>query len=259
MNQPNAVAIVIGIETYRGAELPRADHAERDARTFAEYLRRTLGLNERNIRLLVGAEASKSDIVASLEEWLPSVLTPGANVYFYFSGHGAPDPNSGETYLVPFDGDPAFLRSKGIAVKDLYASLGGAPGKPKVLAFLDSCFSGGGARSVLPKGLRPLVPVRNALPNKGALAVFAAATGNQAAGPSSSAPHGLFTEQVLKGLSGAADRDGDGSVSVHELHVFVKRNVEQEARRANRQQTPVMTLTGGGKPGNWVVVEGFVE
>ena len=33
-----------------------------------------------------------------------------STVYFYYSGHGAPDLKTGQAYLVPWDGDAQFLK-----------------------------------------------------------------------------------------------------------------------------------------------------
>ena len=255
MRQDNAFAIVIGIERYRGT-LPLADHADNDARTMARYLERTLGLQRQNIRLLLGERASKSDIEAALDEWLPAHARPGVPIYFYYSGHGAPDPSTGDTYLVPWDGEPEYLKTKGLRLSRIYQGLEKTRGK--VLAMVDACFSGAGGHSVLPAGTRPLVAVKETAPTGANLAVLAAAQATQITGAARSGGHGLFTYHLLRGLAGAADRDGDHTVTLHELDVFIRRNVESDAREQNREQSPRLSL-GGGKPGDWVVVEGLVE
>lgn len=257
MRQDGARALVIGIERYRSRELPPATHAEADARVFASYLERTLGVPRSGVKVLLGEHASKGDIEAMLEEWLPANVVPGGTVYLFFSGHGAPDPTTGEGYLVPWDGDPAYLKSKALALSSVYAKLAALP-QQRVVTFLDSCFSGAGARSLLPAGARPLVPVKAEAP-KGRMAILSATAANETAGPAPAGGHGLFTWHLLRGLSGLADRDGDRAVSLHELQLFVTRAVSEEARlREGRDQTPTLLLSGGGKPGDWIVVDGLV-
>ena len=255
MRQDDAVALVIGIETYRGT-IPPAEFAEADAKLYARYLERTLGVKRENIQLLLGDRASKSDIEAAIDEWLPRHAKAGAPVYFYYSGHGAPDPQSGDSYLVPWDGDPEYLKSKALPLPRVYDAL--ARTKGKVFAVVDSCFSGLGGHSLLARGLRPLVPVREVAPTSGTMAVLSASTSAQVTGASRTSAHGLFTFHVLRGLAGAADRDGDRAVSLNELDVFVRRNVEADARDQNREQSPRLHLSGG-KPGEWIVVDGLVE
>ena len=55
--------------------------------------------------------------------------------------------------------------------------------------------------------------------------------------------HGLFTYFLLKGLGGAAGRDGDGPLRLSELADYVKDQVDQVSRRLfgeSQQQTPVL-------------------
>src|SRR5688572_3106026 len=52
-----SIALVIGIEKYR-RNLRDADGAETDARLFAAFAEKTLGLPARNIHLLLGADAT---------------------------------------------------------------------------------------------------------------------------------------------------------------------------------------------------------
>jgi hypothetical protein len=258
MRQPDAYAIVIGVEKYR-RDLPEASGAANDARAFHDYLERTLGVPRDHIKVLVDGDATKSDIEAAINEWLPSQPRAATgNTYFFFSGHGAPDPTTGDSYLVPYDGDPSYLRSKAVSLKDLYARLGKLP-QSRALAFVDACFSGTGPRSVLPAGARPLVLAQATRPTGGALAALSAASAAQISGPKDGANHGLFTYHLLRGLSGLADRDGDHAVSLFELDVFVRRHVTEEARRSNREQVPELNASDGTKPGDWLVVDGLVD
>jgi hypothetical protein len=257
MQQDDAYAVVIGIERYRG-ELPVAEYAENDAKVFKAYLQRTLGVPDDHINLLVGQRASKSDIEAALREWLPArVKKPGARVYFYFSGHGAPDPASGDSYLVPWDGEPEYLKSKALSVSSVYSDLGALRGA-RVVAFLDACFSGSGGRSVLSKGLRPLVALREEAPTKGAMAALVASSASQVSGPAEQAHHGLFTYHLLRGLSGLADRDTDRTVTLGELNLFVTRSVREDAKKANREQVPQLRTIGDKAAAEWVMVDHLV-
>lgn len=248
-------AVVIGIEQYREG-LPAASGAEADAKAFAAFAQQTLNVPERNIRLLLGERASKADILAILTEWLPrNVREPGNRVYVYFSGHGAPDVESGMSFLVPYDGNPAYLRSTALSVADLHKSLEVLQGQ-EVYAFLDSCFSGVGERSVLAEGTRPLVPVQK-LGVSASVATFSASGPRETTGAHAASGHGLFTHYLLEGLKGTADRNGDGHVSIRELETYVGEQVQLEARRQNREQTPSFDVPAG-VDSQAVLVEGIV-
>ena len=239
----DAYALVIGIEKYRDA-LPVATHAEADARAFAAYAQKTLGVPEAHTRLLVGERASLADIASAVEEWLPrNARKPGGRVYVFFSGHGAPDPETGRAYLVPYDADPAYLKTRGYAVGRLHEALGKLEGQQSVL-FMDACFSGSGTRSVLAAGTRPLVPVQADVPKSG-LVAFAAAGARETTGAARGAPHGLFTHHLLAALGGAADRDGNRDVSLAEVAAYVTQRVSADARLDNREQTPTLHVPAG--------------
>ncbi|GAG20109.1 unnamed protein product, partial [marine sediment metagenome] len=143
--QAHDFAVVVGIEEY--SILPAAKFAERDAEAVASHMS-ALGIPLRHIVHLSGSKASYISLKKYLESWLPRNVKPNSRVFFYFSGHGAPDVKTGEAYLVPWDGDPGFLKDTAYPLKRLYGSLGKLKAKEIIVA-LDACFSGAGGRSVL--------------------------------------------------------------------------------------------------------------
>ena len=234
----HAYAVVMGVEDYR--DLPRVDYAKRDAEMIKQYLVRSLGYREQNVVLLLNDRATKSGLEARIEKWLPKQVAahPDAEVFVYYGGHGAPDVNTNEAFLVPYDGDPAFLESTGYPVKRLYQLLSQLP-VAQVTVVMDSCFSGAGGRSVIAKGTRPmLIKVDNPLLASPNMLVISAAGGNQISSAMPEKRHGLFTYYFLKGLQGEADVNKDGAVDVEELFGYIRPNVETEARRMNAEQSP---------------------
>jgi uncharacterized caspase-like protein len=199
--------VVVGVEKYSN-DLPDAKFAERDAQAMRASLV-ALGYPERNIKLLTGSRATKSNLEAYLEEWLPRNSKEGGKVFVYFSGHGAPDPGSNQAYLVPFDGDPNYLEKTAYPVKKLYATLGKLKAKQIAVA-LDSCFSGAGGHSVLAEGARPLVTkVDTAVGRNSKITLFAAASPKEITSTLQEQGHGIFTYYFLKGLQ-AAPKDDKG-------------------------------------------------
>lgn len=228
-------ALIVGIEGYRS--VPKADYGEGDASLVKSYLE-SLGVPPGNVVLLTGEHASRSDVMKYLEEWLPGVVKTDSRVYFYYSGHGAPDPASGAAYLVPWDGDPQFLKSTALPLAKLYADLAALPDRESVV-ILDSCFSGAGGRSLLASGARPLVNVQEDSSAPAKTTIFAASGGNQIAGGFDLRRHGLFTYFLLRGLAGEADANHDGHVTAQELQDYLTAHVGEAARRfSNRDQTP---------------------
>lgn len=233
-------AVVVGVERYNG--LPDATYAERDAKAVYEHLI-ALGYPARNIALVTGAQATRTALVKNLEAWLPQNVDEKSTVFFYYSGHGAPDPAGGAAYLVPADGDPQYLQETAYPVKRVYEKLGALKAR-RVLVAMDSCFSGAGGRSVLAKGTRPLVGKIDMGAVGGKVVSLTASASAQISGALDEQRHGLFTYYLLKGLNGEA-RDVTGAVTVKSLHSYLAPKVQDAAKRANRDQAPQLLPADG--------------
>jgi N-acetylneuraminic acid mutarotase len=230
---PDDFAIVIGLDAYRS--LPPADYGERDAAAMRSYFTNVLGVPEENVVFLTGEKATRTDIAKYVEEWLPRNVTEHSRVYFYYSGHGAPDPVKGTAYLVPWDGDPEFLETSAYPLARLYEKLEGLKAREAVV-MLDSCFSGAGGRSVIAKGVRPLVTVIDEpIAKTSKLSILTASKGDEIAGGLDNESHGLFTYYLLKGLKGEGD---SRHLYLSDLHNYIQKNVQRAAHRQNREQTP---------------------
>ncbi|MBI3815083.1 MAG: ankyrin repeat domain-containing protein [Nitrospinae bacterium] len=225
--RPNDIAIVIGIENYQS--VPRSDFSKSDAGIVKDYLK-ALGFQERNIEFITDERATKSSIEKTIEAWLPNRAKKGSTIFVYYSGHGAPEPKTGDAYIVPFDGDPNYLEVTGYPLKRLYDKLGKLQVE-EVVVLLDSCFSGAGGRSVLAKGARPLVMMAEGAVLSSNMAVLSATQGTQISTSSHEKGHGIFTYYFLKALK-------DGKKNIAEIYEYIKPLVEDEAKLLNVQQSP---------------------
>ena len=115
-------AVVIGVEHYRQM-LPSAEFATSDAKLVSEYLTKIMGYPEENVITLLNDRALKSDLEKYIDRWLLNNVEEGSSVFIYYSGHGAPNPKTGNAYLVPYDGDPMFIDETGYPIVRLYESL----------------------------------------------------------------------------------------------------------------------------------------
>ena len=225
-------ALVVGIERY--SSIPQADYAERDASSVRRHLL-AMGYPDRNVILITGKEAGRAGIEKYIESWLPRNVDENSKVFFYFSGHGAPSTESGQAYLVPWDGDPQFLETTGYPVKRLYEKLGALKAKNVIVA-MDACFSGAGGHSVIASGTRPLVgkvDVAAGLGDK--LTVLAASGADEITGGDDSQGHGIFTYFLLKALN-----EKQGQATAKSVFDVLSPKVRDAARRQNREQTPQM-------------------
>ncbi len=234
----SAYAIVVGIELYR-EQLAKAEFADRDAKLMSEYLTKVMGYPEEQVVVLLNEKATGNDLKKYFGDWLRNNVERDASVFIYYSGHGAPNPQTGEAFLVPYDGDPNFLDSTGYSLKRLYTELDKLPAK-EITVVLDSCFSGAGGRSVIAKGQRPMViSVENPVLASGKVTVLAASSGAQTSSTYLDQGHGLLTYYFLKGLQGDGDLNKDGAIGLAELFEYVKPNVQRLARKQyNTDQVP---------------------
>jgi hypothetical protein len=238
--RPNAYALVVGVEKYRDA--PAAPGARTDATRFVELAKTTLGVPSDHVLLALDERATRGDVDKHLD-WLTKNVTAGGRIYLYFAGHGAAEAANGSAYLMPHDADPKAIASTGVALSSVLARLSATKAE-SVVAFVDSCFSGEGGRSVLPPGARPLMKViAPSATQSPRVALLSSAGANEISGPTVDGAQGLFTSLLVEGVgTGAADFDGDGNLSVGEIAGWVGPRVTREAKKANRDQTPVLTV-----------------
>lgn len=234
--RPNAYAVIIGIERYR--DLIGAEYASRDAKLVRRYFEKALGIPAEHILLRQDDRASLGDLQGYFETWLKEKVTAGSEVFVYYSGHGTPNPKTGESSIVPYDALPETLQDGGYPLKRLYAVLGALPIK-RALVILDSCFSGsGGPRTVLAQGVRPIIPVvEDEALASGKVAVISAASGSEISGTHRAARHGLLTYYMIRGLRGEA-AGKDGKISLIDLYSYLLPKVIVDARNSHREQEP---------------------
>ena len=225
---PDDMAVVIGIERYR-KNLPPSEFSYNDAKAVKTYLE-ALGFAPRNIQYLGNDEATRSDIQKSIEGWLPNRVRKESRVFVYYSGHGAPEPATGNAYMVPYDGDPEYLQETGYPLSTLYEKLGKLEAR-EVVVVMDACFSGAGGRSVLARGARPLVMVTEGAVLPGNVAVLTAARETQISASSPEKEHGIFTYYFLRAIK-------EGKKDLSDVYDFLKPLVEDDAKRQNVEQSP---------------------
>lgn len=237
MNNPDAQAVVIGIENYQ--YVPDATYAYNDAEVFREYLSQTLGFKKQRIKLATNSRATQAEINKLLGSngWLSrNIVKAKSDVVVYFSGHGIANQNDKTTGVLPFDVDPNY--SIGLSLKKLYNDLS-SMGAKSVTVFLDTCFSGQSREAnMLIADARPIVivPKEKDIPDN--INIFSASTGSQISGAIKEKEHGLFTYYLLKGLSGDSDMNKDKIIEFSELSNFVSENVKKQAAINGREQTP---------------------
>lgn len=234
-SKSNNYAIVVGIENYR-QELPSADFATNDAILMSKYLTQALGYPEENVITLTNEHATKSDLDKYLGRWLQNNVETNSKVFIYFSGHGAPNPHNGDAYLVPYDGDPAFIEETGYSLKNLYVNLQKLKAKNIIVA-LDACFSGAGGKSVAAKGSRALVRVEKVSAQN--IAVLTASADNQISSSYDEKGHGVFSYYFFEAIKNSLEKDKSSKLEIGKIYEYIKPKIEKTSRKLyNNEQTP---------------------
>jgi uncharacterized caspase-like protein len=234
-------ALIIGNEDYHSYQLDlqtesNVDFAEIDARTFKEYMVKTLGLPEDNVSLLINATAGQMRRAIAKMSAIAKAYDGEARLIFYYAGHGLPHPDTKEPYLIPVDVNGKNL-DYAIRLEDLYGKLIENQSE-RITVFLDACFSGGArneglvdARGIRIKPKSPFV--------LGNLIVFSAASDEQSAYPYREKAHGMFTYYLLKGL-----QISNGQIRYGELAEFIDTYVKRKSVLVNeREQEPVISVS----------------
>ena len=218
-------AVVIGISDYQALTYTTGDlrFADRDAQQVVSFLRSKAGgsVSTDNIRLLTNRQATQETIQQALT--LFRQAGPDDRVILYFSGHGLPDS------FVPYDARPGDER-KLLTYRVIKAAFHESKAKTK-LCIADACMSGGITRQ---KTKRSVLAANE--PDGSNVAMMLASRSTQRAVEDGRLAGGAFTYFLLKGLTGQGDVDGNGIVTIRELHRYVAPQVK---KRTKGQQTPI--------------------
>ena len=229
-------ALIIANENY--AHAATVDKALHDGQRFREYCIKTLGIPEKNVTLL--QNATFGQMISEIDLLQQSVDAFGGNAkaIVYYAGHGIPDANTFEAYLLPVDGTPTSVISC-YPLKNLYSLLG-RMNSQQTLVFLDACFSGTGRdNKYLTKDRAATIDVSRPKAS-GNMLILSAASNKETAMPYAEKHHGMFTYFLLKKI-----QESKGDVSLKELSDYVINSVKQESVRTNRKpQNPTVTVSG---------------
>ena len=257
--------VAVGVDWLEGAEWQRLDYAEDDAKAFFAWATRTHHVpdgDERALirKLLVGAEATDTQlgaILRRLNDRTGRWVREGDTILFFFAGHVEREEDilaSGghvaqtKRYLVTSNAERGNLRFSAVPLEDILAALRYSKAS-RCVFFFDGCYSGGrrvsfeqlAAEAYQWRGRRvPPDPGFQRLkrgPSK--TVILAAAQEFNRAAERADLGHGVFTYVLLDGLGGAADRDTDGFVSIHELWEYIKARVPE---LTNSYQRPFVLM-----------------
>jgi hypothetical protein len=183
--------------------------AESDADHVGELLVDLGGVPEENQTVLRGkpAERVRRALIATNERIRTGARDGRTSILFvYYSGHG--------------DADSLHLADSRFELRELEALVRGSPAQIRVLV-IDACRSGAMTRV---KGGTPAAPIALTTDDSGGegIVVLTASTAGEDAQESDELGSSFFTHFLLSGLRGAADDDGDRTVTISEAFRYAR-------------------------------------
>lgn len=232
-SSPNTFAVIIGNENYQ--HVSHVPHALNDAKVFAAYCQKTLGLPQPNIRSY--RDATFGTMLTALADLksIADAYEGNIQVLFYYAGHGIPNETGSSAYLLPVDANGTQTEAC-LSLDRLYRELGALKAR-SVIVFMDACFSGAQRGDGMLVSARGIVVKAKAGRPTGNTVVFSAAQGDETAFPYNEKGHGLFTYYLLEKI-----RETRGDITLGELTEYVETQVKRQSVVINRKsQTPTVT------------------
>jgi len=237
----NRYALIIGNEDYSKYQPglnseANVEFASNDAKAFREYCNKTMGIPEENIYYHINATAGPMNQEIDKLNKIIKNTNGEAEVFFYYAGHGLPDEQSKDAYIIPVDVSGTDMQSA-IKLQTLYSKLTEFPSK-RVTVFLDACFTGGGRNQGLVAArmikTKPTSQVIN-----GNVIVFTASSGVESSLPWKEKQHGLFTYCLLKNI-----QDTKGNITYDELFNNLDKEIKLKSITVNnKEQTPSLLIS----------------
>lgn len=229
----NYFALIIGNENYSN-EI-QADFAINDAKVFREYCLKTFGIPENQIQYYENATYGQ---MQGAIKWVTDIIrafNSDVNVLLFYSGHGMPDEQNKNPYILPVDGS-ADIPATALALNDLYVKLQ-AENPKSVTVFLDACFSGGSRNGMLMSGKGVVISPKQDILKKNFI-VFSAASNVEIAYPYKDKYHGMFTYFLLKEI-----KNSKGNFTYYDMFESLKTNVNRQSVIVNKKsQTPSVQI-----------------
>ncbi|HND52268.1 MAG TPA: protein kinase [Pirellulaceae bacterium] len=217
--KPETFAFLVGVRSYRFPDgVLDLEYTESDVDELSRLLLRK-GVPRRNIQLLTQwSEADNPELAPTarnIRSRLQSLLRnciAGDTVIVAITGMGGESGPSGAYCYLPADVKLNRAESL-ITLNEFFSMFENCAADRKVL-LVDTCQT-----AALPDYS---IPTRDV--PRGVAALFACSRG-EASYEHAQLKHGVFSYHLLEGLQGAADSDGDGGVTLSELHAYTKGKV----------------------------------
>lgn len=230
--------IVIGIENY--TETDGVKFAKNSSEIFTKVAQKTLGISDRNTYSFIDEKATSGAIKDKLEIMMTNIKE-GDTIYFYYSGHGIPVLPDNEPYILPQDKMPEMIgKDEFFKLRNIYKMLSESKAS-KVVAIIDSCFSGATDGVSVVKGVAAtrLKPKKVTF-DTNKMIVMTAGQDKQYSNMYEEKGHRLFTYFVMKSLL-------KGKHNSEDIYREVYTNVKDESFKMGDMKVQEPQLEGNNK------------
>ena len=135
------LALVVGIGSFKDPKINPLSFASNDALAFSDVLNKECKFDY--VRTLTDNEATRRNILTELES-VARAARPDDLVVIYIASHGSPEDldSAGVNYIVTHDSEVDNLFATSYKMKDLLDDIETRIPAQRVVAFIDTCFSG---------------------------------------------------------------------------------------------------------------------
>jgi hypothetical protein len=231
-------ALLVGVNHYADAAISSLRVCTSDVQAVYDILAAS-GYAPDQTRLLLSpgtpaSPATRAEVLSALVS-MAQAADEGDWLLFYFSGHGID--HDGHAYLLPSDARYTTIGDTGINLDRVKQILQDSAAQAKVI-ILDACHSGAQIGKA-PSGMTEDF-VRHVFEEAEGLAILASCKQKQVSWEWPEQGRSVFTHYLLEGLSGAADLDKKGFVTVEDVSRYVTDKVKTWAVQRSRVQTPTL-------------------
>ncbi|UKO99518.1 caspase, EACC1-associated type [Nostoc sp. UHCC 0870] len=234
-------ALLIGVSEYK-ADLKAIPSAVRDVEALKQVLiNPDMGeFPESNVTVL--PNPNRMDMEIAIDKIFTGRKTYDL-VLFYFSGHGLKDErrklylSTSETIL----DNGRLVPPTAVEARYLHDRMNASKSKQQVI-ILDSCFSGAFAEGLNAKsaGIVDSVDIIAEELHSEGRAILTSSTSTEYSFEKAGSDLSIYTRYLVEGITnGAADQDGDGNISVDELHNYASGKVREVSPAMTPQFYPV--------------------
>jgi hypothetical protein len=220
------IALLIGVSDYQG-DLASLPGTQTDIQEMQRVLQKPQVGGFDVVELLSNPDPTQMQL--AIEKLFQENRSRDDLILLYFSGHGVKDDNGTlhfATRITQKNQQGRIFTSTVVPANFIQNCMSNSRSKRQVL-ILDCCFSGAFANDMKAKQAEEVVDIKAQLGGEGR-AVLTSSTATQVSYEKEGA--GIYTRYLVQGLeTGAADRNGDGHISVDELHEYAKEKVQEAA------------------------------